>query len=85
MDTIITKLVEEVQGRSRFVLGLIEAVDNHKATMNWDSKEDVEQLETLREMRETAENQLRSIRQALVCMRQARGDKNIDVFYPEMF
>ena len=85
MDTIITNLQNEIKKRAAFVNRIIEAIDSKKAKMDWDSKEQVNELETLRDTYTHAENTLGHLRRALVSLRRARGEKNIDVFYPENF
>ena len=85
MDTIITNLQNEIKMRAAFVNGIIEAIDSKKAKMDWDSEEQVNELETLRDSYTHAENTLGHLRRALVSLRQARGEQNIDVFYPENF
>jgi hypothetical protein len=85
MDTIITNLQKEIKKRAAFVNGIIEAIDIKKANMDWSSEEQTIELMTLRDTYTHAENTLGHLRRALVSLRQARGEQNIDVFYPENF
>lgn len=85
MDTIITNLQKEIKMRAAFVNGIIDAIDSKKATIDWSSEKQVNELETLRDSYTWAENTLGHLRRAMVSLRQARGEQNIDVFYPENF